>query len=48
MSNEEKVTDQSKVKLWINRIGAVGFLFFLIKGLIWIGIGIAAYYAAKK
>jgi len=27
-----------KFKLWLKRIGVVGFLFFLIKGLIWLAI----------
>lgn len=27
-----------KNKLWLKRIGVGGFLFFLIKGLIWIAI----------
>jgi hypothetical protein len=26
------------LKTWLKRIGIVGFLFFLIKGLIWIGV----------
>ncbi|WP_165871371.1 hypothetical protein [Flaviaesturariibacter flavus] len=26
----------SKFKLWLKRIGWAGFLFFLVKGLIWI------------
>ncbi len=25
---------------WIKRIAAVGFLFFLIKGLVWIGVAV--------
>lgn len=32
------------MKKWLKRIGLVGFLFFLIKGLIWIGIFTAAYF----
>ncbi|HRG87798.1 MAG TPA: hypothetical protein PLW44_02180 [Chitinophagales bacterium] len=32
---------QSKLRLWLKRIGMAGFLFFLIKGLIWIVIFIA-------
>jgi len=27
-----------RVKLWLKRVGVAGFLFFLIKGLIWIAI----------
>ena len=26
---------------WLKRIGIVGFLFFLIKGLVWLAIAIA-------
>jgi hypothetical protein len=32
------VKGRSKFKMWMKRIGVAGFLFFLIKGLIWIGI----------
>lgn len=28
----------NKFKLWFKRLGLVGFLFFLIKGLIWLAI----------
>jgi hypothetical protein len=28
--------NKEKVKLWFKRVGLVGFLFFLIKGLIWL------------
>ena len=28
---------------WVKRFGIFGFLFFLIKGLIWLGIFLAAY-----
>jgi hypothetical protein len=27
-----------KFKLWMKRIGVIGFLFFLVKGLIWLAI----------
>ena len=27
-----------KMKLWLKRMGVAGFLFFLIKGLVWIAI----------
>jgi hypothetical protein len=33
---------RSKFKIWMKRIGVAGFLFFLIKGLIWVGIFIFA------
>ncbi len=28
----------SKFKKWFKRIGIIGFLFFLIKGLVWLAI----------
>jgi len=31
-------------KSWIRRIGIIGFLFFLVKGLLWLG---AIYFGAK-
>jgi len=34
---------KSKKILWLKRIGFAGFLFFLIKGLVWIGIAIIAW-----
>lgn len=30
--------DDSKLKLWLKRVGVAGFLFFLLKGLAWIGV----------
>jgi hypothetical protein len=30
------------MKRWINRFGAAGFCFFLVKGLVWLAIGGAA------
>ena len=30
--------ESNRVKLWLKRVGVAGFLFFLIKGLIWIAI----------
>ncbi len=28
----------NKVKVWLQRLGVAGFLFFLIKGLVWLAI----------
>jgi hypothetical protein len=33
---QEEVKSPSKGRLWLKRIGIAGFLFFLIKGLIWL------------
>lgn len=35
LDNELK---QSNLKRWLKRVGIAGFLFFLIKGLVWIGV----------
>lgn len=32
---------------WLKKLGWVAFLFFLIKGLVWIGIAIAGYLLTK-
>ena len=37
-----------KFKLWIKRIGIIGFLFFLIKGLIWLAVIFGAGALLKK
>ncbi|MCR9051065.1 MAG: hypothetical protein ACE362_22885 [Phaeodactylibacter xiamenensis] len=29
---------ENRLKLWLKRLGVAGFLFFLIKGLVWIAI----------
>jgi hypothetical protein len=34
--------EKSKLKKWLARFGMAGFLFFLIKGLIWIAISVFA------
>jgi len=43
---EQKIgeTEDKKSKLlrWLKRVGVVGFLFFFLKGLVWIGIFIWA------
>jgi hypothetical protein len=35
-------TERSKLKKWLARFGVAGFLFFLIKGLVWIAISVFA------
>lgn len=30
------MTDKRTIKTWFKRIGVAGFLFFLIKGLLWL------------
>lgn len=36
-NNVEICSMDSEKKSWIKRIGLIGFLFFLIKGLLWLG-----------
>ena len=33
--------DAGPMTTWLKRIAAAGFLFFLVKGLVWLGIGLA-------
>jgi len=40
MQDEPK--QESKWSLWLKRFGAAAFLFFLIKGLVWIALAIIA------
>jgi hypothetical protein len=37
-----------KFKLWLKRLGFWGFMFFLVKGLVWIGIFLYGYFWATK
>jgi len=32
--------DRTKRRLWFARLGVAGFLFFLIKGLVWVVVAI--------
>ena len=29
---------KEKLRIWVKRLGVAGFLFFLIKGLVWLAI----------
>jgi hypothetical protein len=33
---EKDVDKQQKTKTWVKRLGVAGFLFFLIKGMLWL------------
>lgn len=44
LDEEEKNKKGARLKMWLKRIGFVGFLFFLIKGLIWLAL---AYFIVK-
>ncbi len=39
---KDKATSSEK-KGWLKKLGVFGFLFFLLKGLVWIGIAIWAW-----
>lgn len=45
MSSE--AVKESKAKSWLKKLGIAGFLFFLVKGLIWIVVAAAAYWGWK-
>ena len=36
--NEYRVMESGKIKIWIKRLGFWGFMFFLVKGLLWLAI----------
>ncbi|TSJ39958.1 hypothetical protein FO442_16760 [Fluviicola chungangensis] len=45
-SNREQRTGEEKAlkrKKWLKRVGIAGFLFFLIKGLVWIAVALFAW-----
>lgn len=35
----EPVTKKQKLLFWVKRLGFWGFLFFLLKGLVWLALG---------
>lgn len=41
---EQITKNKNPARLWLKRLGLAGFLFFLIKGLIWLALIIAATY----
>jgi hypothetical protein len=44
LDGKEKNAKQSRLMLWLKRLGFAGFLFFLIKGLVWLAL---AYFIVK-
>lgn len=42
------IEKKSKFKVWLKRVGFWGFMFFLIKGLVWLGIFAYSYFWLKK
>jgi hypothetical protein len=44
----ERQKTESPARLWIKRLGIAGFLFFLIKGLLWLLVpALIAYFSFK-
>jgi hypothetical protein len=41
---KEDMPEEKPAARWLKRIGVAGFLFFLIKGLIWLAVFIGAAY----
>ncbi len=39
---EQSISTRPGMKKWLKRFGIGGFLFFLIKGLVWLAIGYLA------
>lgn len=44
---DELIGDVPPKKRWLKRFGIGAFLFFLIKGLIWVGVAVAALMGIK-
>ncbi|MBL7719191.1 MAG: alanyl-tRNA synthetase [Flavipsychrobacter sp.] len=38
MEAPQQPAPKSKWKLWLKRVGFWGFMFFLVKGLVWIAV----------
>lgn len=36
-------TQRAEIPAWLKRFGVAGFLFFLIKGLVWLALGFGAF-----
>lgn len=45
MKNEKDLEKQNKLIKWLKRIGFWGFIFFLVKGLLWLAF---FYWLGKK
>lgn len=47
MAESESPPKDNRLRRWLKRIGLAGFLFFLVKGLIWLGVfaGVGALFA---
>lgn len=45
IGEDENLEGQNKTVLWLKRLGFAGFMFFFIKGLVWLAI---FYYAGKS
>jgi hypothetical protein len=44
--DNEPVEPKSPARTWIKRLGAAGFVFFLVKGLLWLIVpALIAYFA---
>ena len=39
---KDNATKINKLKAWLKKLGVAGFLFFLIKGLVWVAIFLGA------
>jgi hypothetical protein len=44
MMHEEYQKSKSPAANWVKRFGVAGFLFFFVKGLIWLALFVAATY----
>lgn len=41
IQDNENKPGKNKMVLWLKRIGVAGFVFFLVKGILWLTVGAA-------
>lgn len=47
MDKQTEHKNEGKFKQWLKKVGWIGFLFFLIKGLVWLALGAIAWWKMK-
>lgn len=48
MNEEPKEINKSAIQKWVKRFGFYGFMFFLVKGLLWLTVpALIAYFSLK-
>jgi hypothetical protein len=48
MNPADRMNKATGFRKWFKRIGIIGFFFFLLKGLVWIGVIIATWLGISR